>query len=84
MVQQCVENIMNIQEVYMYIHIHVTSVTAVPSLIPLNSHTQCFTAALYGKTVPNLGQLRLIILCFPCFFVVVLLLYCCFTSTVNI
>ena len=28
----------------MYIHCHVTSVTAVPGLIPLNSHTQCFTA----------------------------------------
>ena len=41
MVQQCIENIMNIQEAYMYIHCHVTSVTAVPGLIPLNSHTQC-------------------------------------------
>ena len=27
----------------MYIHCRVTSVTAVPGLIPLSGHTQCFT-----------------------------------------
>ena len=51
MVQQCIENIMNIQEAYMYIHCHVTSVTAVPGLIPLNSHTQCFTATEQNQIV---------------------------------
>ena len=51
MVQQCVENIMNIQEAYMYIHCHVTSVTAVPGLIPLNSHTQWFTATGQNQIV---------------------------------